>query len=88
MDRLLPTIIDCGQDAQGVEVMELLECVAVDFVTGYIFGSDLGTDFLGEEIGQAAYLDEWARIRKSSGSTGKPVTESLPGETQSCNILV
>jgi len=77
LDKLLPKLSGCGQGAREVEVMKLFECVGVDFISNYIFGNDVGTDFLDDQNGRDNYLGEWARIRDTPGLTKKPLTESL-----------
>ncbi|KAK3638425.1 hypothetical protein LTR56_013065 [Elasticomyces elasticus] len=74
---LLPSISRGGCGMQGMDVVKLFECVGVDFITGYVFGATIGTDFLNDQTGRDRYFDEWERLRETPGLTEKPITESL-----------
>ncbi|KAK5695566.1 hypothetical protein LTR17_024583 [Elasticomyces elasticus] len=60
-----------------MDVVKLFECVGVDFISGYVFGAAIGTDFLNDHSSRDRYFDEWERLRETPGPTEKPITESL-----------
>ncbi|KAK4895012.1 hypothetical protein LTR27_006879 [Elasticomyces elasticus] len=60
-----------------MDVVKLFECVGVDFISGYVFGATIGTDFLNDRHGRDRYFGEWERLRETPGLTEKPITESL-----------
>lgn len=76
-ERLLPRLRHYGEQRQEVNVVELLECVSVDFISGYIWGNERGTDFLDDQAGRHRYLGEWEKVRSSTHVEGKPFTETL-----------
>ena len=77
IDGLLPSMSRDGCGIRGMDVMKLFECVGVDFVTGYVFGATVGTDFLRDHLSRDRYFGEWSRLRDTPGLTEKPVTENL-----------
>ncbi|KAK4903068.1 hypothetical protein LTR49_026876 [Elasticomyces elasticus] len=77
IDGFLPSIRRDGRGTHGMDIMKLFECVGVDFITGYVFGATVGTDFLHDQPSRDRYFGEWNRLRKTPGLTEKPVTESL-----------
>ncbi|KAK5680887.1 hypothetical protein LTS10_006645 [Elasticomyces elasticus] len=77
VDGLLPSISRDGCGVQGMDVVKLFDCVGVDFISGYVFGTTIGTDFLHDQAGRDRYFGEWERLRETPGLTEKPITESL-----------
>jgi len=83
-DGLLPNLHRRVQSAEPTNVMELSECLAMDFITGHIFGDTAGTDFLNENSHCKPYIYEW---RRASGSFAKrPLTEALVLEK--CRMVI
>lgn len=76
-DRFLPKLKDYGQQRQDVDVMKMFEWTGVDFITGYIFGTGIGTDFLQDHASRDRYFTEWDKARGSPDLEDKPITEAL-----------
>lgn len=55
----------------------LTSTAGVDFISGFIFGSATGTDFLDDEVSREKYFEEWNMLRRSPQCKEKPVTEDL-----------
>ncbi|KAK0862318.1 hypothetical protein LTR87_016631 [Friedmanniomyces endolithicus] len=77
LDGLLPSISRDGSGTHGMDVVKLFECVGVDFVTGYVFGAPVGTNFLHDKPSRDRYFGEWDHLRATPGLAERPVTESL-----------
>lgn len=77
LERLLPDLSKRASSASDTNVMELFECMAVDFATGHLFGNTVGTDLLVSEDHRRPYVDEWRRVGGSSADAGRPLTEAL-----------
>ncbi|KYG43809.1 hypothetical protein M433DRAFT_542149 [Acidomyces richmondensis BFW] len=74
-DRFLPKLREFHSHEQNVNVMKLFQWTGVDFITSYIFGTGIGTDFLQDRASREYYFAEWDREKLSSGATYKPITE-------------
>ncbi|KAK5732598.1 hypothetical protein LTR17_010413 [Elasticomyces elasticus] len=77
VDGLLPSISRDGCGVQGMDVVKLFECVGVDFISGYVFGATVGTDFLNDQYGRDRYFGEWERLRETPSLTEQPIMEAL-----------
>ncbi|KAK3629229.1 hypothetical protein LTR56_005105 [Elasticomyces elasticus] len=77
VDGLLPSISRDGCGVDGMDVVKLFECVGVDFISGYVFGAAIGTDFLNDQPGRDRYFGEWERLRETPGLTEQPIMEAL-----------
>ncbi|KAK4960927.1 hypothetical protein LTR10_001416 [Elasticomyces elasticus] len=77
VDGLLPGISRDGYGVQGMDVVKLFECVGVDFISGYVFGATVGTDFLNDQYGRDRYFGEWERLRETPSLTEQPIMEAL-----------
>ena len=62
-ERLLPIIEKQARKKTGVDIQELNDCFAVDFMTNFIFGSTAGTDLLGGKEGQRDFLKHYNQSR-------------------------
>lgn len=68
--RFLPIVRDYvrgrGKEETEVEVLELAKAVTMDLVSGYIFGSGQGMDFLGDEGYRRTWLREFRTFQGMS----------------------
>lgn len=55
LDRLLPILEDLAQSGMPVNVLPLMQAVAMDYTSAYLFGTVNGTDFLRDE----EYRNHW-----------------------------
>ncbi|KAL8857182.1 MAG: hypothetical protein Q9178_006237 [Gyalolechia marmorata] len=65
--RLLPVIRRLVEmDGDGVDVLELAKAAAMDLASGYIFGSKVGTDFLGDVGVRRRWLKAYGAFQTQS----------------------
>lgn len=76
-DRLFPELGQLANSGTGTNVMELFECMAMDFVTGHLFGNSISTDLLGDKNNRERYFEEWQRASGSAAVARRPLTEAL-----------
>ena len=71
-ERLIPILDLYSKEGKGIDVLELSQCAAMDMISGYIFGSQGGTNFLQDVAYRHAWLKAYdvfkvTSLKKRSG---------------------